>query len=117
MRAAICISIIQKTYYEQKKSLGYPIIRQFSANSRGGWPNYHVCQKLQKSDHVVYGCRHTLINILHCPRFLRQGDPKKKFGVKKMWRKKMAVFTTVNSHFFTFLLRQPGVKKENPEIY
>ena len=51
---------------------------------------------------------------IHCPRFLRQGDPKKKFGVKKMWRKKNGGFYYSE---FTFLLRQPGVKKENPEIY
>ena len=45
---------------------------------------------------------------LHCPRFLRQGDP------KKIWRKKNGGFYYSE---FTFLLRQPGVKKENPEIY
>ena len=51
---------------------------------------------------------------LHCPRFLCQGDPKKNFGVKKMWRKNNGGF-----HYsgLVFFLRQPGVKKEYPEIY
>ena len=33
---------------------------------------------------------------------------------KKIWRKKNGGFYYSE---FTFLLRQPGVKKENPEIY